>query len=480
MPVNNTTVPTSDNTGHQQHYAAGGIASGIIGTIGNIWSTQMKNDADDRRYAQAVRDNRQNARDAFARQQALQKESERYNSVQNKVSMLRQAGLNPALAYGDLGSSAVGVGSADQAAPASPAPAAAADMSGLATIPMNMSTMMDVQQKGITNKYLDTKNTQEIFKMIAETQKLLADTTLTEEQRQNLIDFRSDQLKLLKAQTAAQTGAAHQSEAQSEYITGAQTDLAQANANQAQANADYTKGAKTDLTNEQVKSNKTLQDLNKANASYTRAKQYTEENYNRDEIVSRTELNNTAKTLKREEIEKLDRENSLSRTQKNMIDSWVAKHGYDPGVAKLIYGAFDAAPDGAIKSLESWLDAGNWLPFVSNMVRNFTWKNVQTGKQQSDDTPPSSSSETAPSDQKPDVVQTVPSWQNFNKEMSNKVSKLPPEHQRAYQETHVYVIHYLNNNQLYQYRKDLYYAQTNEEFWNMYQKWYKIAQKQSK
>lgn len=152
-PVNDTTVSTSDNTGHQQHLASGGFYGGFS-TIASLYNQRVINEENDRRYEKSVRDNRRNADVAFRRQQALQKEAEDYNSYQNKVRMLRQAGLNPALAYGDL-SSSVSAGSADQAAPGSPIPAqASADFSGMQQIPQAINTMYDTQQKAITNKFL--------------------------------------------------------------------------------------------------------------------------------------------------------------------------------------------------------------------------------------------------------------------------------------------------------------------------------------
>lgn len=372
-PVNDTTVSTSDNTGHQQHLASGGFYGGFS-TIASLYNQRVINEENDRRYEKSVRDNRRNADVAFRRQQALQKEAEDYNSYQNKVRMLRQAGLNPALAYGDL-SSSVSAGSADQAAPGSPIPAqASADFSGMQQIPQAINTMYDTQQKAITNKYLDTKNTQEIFRMIAETQKMLADTTLTEEQRENLIAFRSQQLDLLKAQTDAQIASAKQSEATAEFTSGANTELAKANASNAAASAAFTSGVGTDKARQDIATSKSQASLNRANTSYTKEKERTEVEYNRDLIASKTLLNDAVNKVNQEQAHALERDNNLSDDQKNAISKWMREHGYSKGLDKFVYKAFESAPEHTTKSISSWLDAGNWLPFVSNLIRTFSWK----------------------------------------------------------------------------------------------------------
>ena len=396
---------TSDNTGHQQHMVS---ASTPVGMFYDFVKTDQQNRLDSKRYRQAVRDNRANADVAYQRQRALMDKAEQYNSYQNKVSMLRQAGLNPALAFGDL-SASVGAGSADQAAPVSPMSANAPDASIITKLPEALSVAEDIKQKQITNKYLDFKTSQEIFKMIAETNKMLADTSLTEEQRNNLLAFRDEQLNLLRAQTKSNTAAAEQSAATAAYTSGTLTDVGK---------------SQVTLNEEKAKTEPVTRSNIAANTSYTKAKQVTEEEYTRPEIVSRTDLNKYSKSLTSEQIEALDRENSLSRTQKNMIDQWCEEHGYDPGVAKMIYQVFDESKV-AVDKLSSWLDAGNWLPFVSNMVRNFSWKTPD----KDDDIPPKKKSDNAFTEEdkklmreyhdKINQLYSMPSDQNFNNHLAD-------------------------------------------------------------
>lgn len=414
-----------DNTGHQQNIQEGSgsgsggsdLASTALSIGYDIFKTVNQNKQNKQMYARQVADNRENAAVAFERQKALMDKAEQYNSYQNKVSMLRQAGLNPALAFGDLGSS-VAAGSADQAAPGSYHAANAPDANLLAQLPEKMSIAQDIRTKEITNKYLDFKSSQEIFKMIAETNKMIADTSLTEEQRNNLLAFRDEQLNLLRAQTKSNTAAAEQSAATAAYTSGTLTDVGKS---QIPVNESVAK-----LNDEKAKTEPFQRSNLASETALNKAKKVTEEDYNRSEILSRTELNKTAKTLNIEEIDKLDRENSLSNRQKRMIDEWCAEHGYDDGVSKMIYQAFDQASKSGVESLSSWLDAGNWLPFVSNMVRNFTWRNVM----KSDDIPPSQPSQSvtpSPSTGNGAAVKPNPSVSNFEKHVDKIVSSANPD-----------------------------------------------------
>lgn len=449
--VHNSRVAPPDNTGHQQNIQegsgsdGGGLASTALSIGYDIFKTANQNKENRKMYNRQVADNRYNSDVAFQRQQALMASSEAYNSYQNKVSMLRQAGLNPALAFGDLGSS-VAAGSADQAAPATPFPANAPNSNLVANLPAALSTFEDIKQKQITNKYLDFKSSQEIFKMIAETNKMIADTSLTDEERNNLITFRSQQLELLKSQTASNDAAAKQSVAQAEYTSGTLTDVGKSiiKLNESSAN----------LYDEKAKSEPVNRANTAANTSLTKTKEQTEKDYNRPEILSRTELNNSAKTLNQEEIEKLDRDNSLSRRQKRMIDEWCKDHGYDDGISKFIYQAFDAAPKSSVESLSSWLDAGNWLPFVSNMVRNFTWRNVM----KSDDIPPSdsSSSPVPPSSDNGAAVKPNPSVSNFEKQVDKMMSKATDEQKFIMDHFFRNVYPKLSEIDQYKFRSDFY------------------------
>lgn len=398
--INPHQVATSDNTGHQQHL---GSYSTAFGAVYDFAKTNWQNMIDSRRYRESVRDNRKNATDSYYRQLSLMKEAEKYNSVQNQVRMLREAGLNPALAYGSLGSASVSTPSADQASPASFPSANAPDASIVSNLPAALSESQDILQKSITNKYLDTKNTQEIFKMIAETQKLIADTSLTEEQKENLIKFRDQQLELLKAQTDSQTAAAKQSTAVANYTEGAQTAATKAS---------------TDLSKAQTKRVDSEINLNEASASNARAsaklsneKSKTESNI-RDELVSRKDLNDSLKKFKDLEYDDLDLKYKLSKSQRDMIANYCKEHDYNEGVEKAIMLALDNAPVKGLDALESWLDAGNWFPFVSNMVRNLMWKSPT----KDDDIPPSDfNSRSKPfthdisnSSRPTDVVKTIP------------------------------------------------------------------------
>lgn len=354
---------TSDNTGHQQHMVNVG-ASTPLGVFYDFVKTDQQNRLDSKRYRQSVRDNRANADVAYQRQRALMDKAEQYNSYQNKVSMLRQAGLNPALAFGDL-SASVAAGSADQAAPVSPMGANAPDASIITKLPDALSVAEDIKQKQITNKYLDFKTSQEIFKMIAETNKMLADTSLTEEQRNNLLAFRDEQLNLLRAQTKSNTAAAEQSAATAAYTSGTLTDVGKS---QIPVNESVAK-----LNDEKAKTEPFQRSNLAANTALAKTHKETEENYTRAEILSRKELNDWSRNLTEEEVNKLFRENQLAQAQKDMIHAYCVEHGYDQGIEQMIGIAFQTAAAEVPKNLAEFLNGGHWIRFVSDMVKAFKW-----------------------------------------------------------------------------------------------------------
>lgn len=414
----------ADNTGHQQNIQEGsGSGSGFGGSLAStalsigydIFKTAQQNKQNKQMYARQVADNRENAAVAFERQKALMDKAEQYNSYQNKVSMLRQAGLNPALAFGDLGSS-VAAGSADQAAPGSYHAANAPDANLLAQLPEKISIAEDIRQKEITNKYLDFKSSQEIFKMIAETNKMIADTSLTDEQRNNLLAFRDEQLNLLRAQTKSNTAAAEQSAATAAYTSGTLTDVGKS---QIPVNESVAK-----LNDEKAKTEPFQRSNLAANTALAKTHKETEENYTRGEILSRKELNEWSKNLTQEEVEKLVRENGLAKAQRNMIHSWCLEHGYDEGVEQMIGIAFQTAGSEVPKNLAEFLNGGHWIRFVSDMVKAFKWSSPgddeigkkksgsietpTTGKPSESPTPIGGSVSNTPSPYLPDGVREFP------------------------------------------------------------------------
>lgn len=413
-PVQYKPPSTSDNTGHQQHMVNVG-ASTPIGMFYDFIKTDQQNRLDSKRYRQAVRDNRANADVAYQRQRALMDKAEQYNSYQNKVSMLRQAGLNPALAFGDL-SASVAAGSADQASPVSPMGAHSPDASIITKLPDALSVAEDIKQKQITNKYLDFKTSQEIFKMIAETNKMLADTSLTEEQRNNLLAFRDEQLNLLRAQTKSNTAAAEQSAATAAYTSGTLTDVGKS---QISVNESTAK-----LNDEKAKTEPFQRSNLAANTALAKTHKETEENYTRGEILSRKELNEWSKNLTEEQVEKLVRENGLAKAQRNMIHSWCVEHGYDEGVEQMIGIAFQTAGSEVPKNLAEFLNGGHWIRFVSDMVKAFKWSSPgddeigkkksgsieipTTGKPSENPTPTGGSVFNTPSPYLPDGVREFP------------------------------------------------------------------------
>ena len=341
--VNKTEVASSrrgvhDNTGHQQfqfngtatgagigssfgggYGAAIGAGIGLIGDTVNYFLNK-KQQARQQRNAERA------AAVAYGRQRELMAESERYNSVQNKVDQLRQAGLNPALAYGELGSVSVATPSAPQAdtpgyTPAefgSVASGAVSSTQAFLNEQAAASAAQDVVTKQITNRYLDTRSLAELQRINAQISKDLADTSLSDEQRKNLQELRDYNIKLMLSQAKNNYASADKLLADKEYVEGAATDLAVANAGAANASAG--------LSREKINTEKTIQGLNVASEDLTYAKITTEET-----VQNLNRVNQALVNLKKDD---LALQLHLTKAEVKMIDDFVKKHDLPQGSDK--------------------------------------------------------------------------------------------------------------------------------------------------
>lgn len=407
-PIDNTghqqrVVNTSDNTGHQQHVgqgaaagaAAGGAFAGVPGAVvGGAFglATDLIGYYHNKKEAKRQQEEaRKNAATQYAYQRSLMAEAERYNSVQNKVSQLRQAGLSPALAFGQVGTSSVPPGSA-----AAPETAPRVDFpgqklgqdfnaisQGLLSAQTSQSVAQDVVTKQIDNRYRDIRNISELQKINAEITKDLADASLSDEQRTNLQALRDANIKLMLAQAESNLASAGKFTAEKEYIEGVGSDLAVANAGAADAAAG--------LSRAKTKTEGTVQELNKAKTKTEETVQaLNEEKVNTE--LSIQDLNYAARNLKNVDTERLSLDLKLKRSEVRSLERFVKQHDLPEGSVQALMFAFDEFAKGSGKGLSEFLSGTNWIHAVTEITKIFKWD-----KSQDDDFSKSTSNDSAPS-----------------------------------------------------------------------------------
>lgn len=486
--INKTEVASSrrgvqDNTGHQQfqfngtatgagigasfgggYGAAIGAGIGLIGDTANYFFNK-KQQARQQRNAERA------AAVAYGRQRELLAESERYNSVQNKVDQLRQAGLNPALAYGDLGSVSVSTPSAPQADTpgytpvsfGSAAAGAAATTQALLNEQAAASAAQDVVTKQITNKYLDTRSLAELQRINAQISKDLADTSLSDEQRKNLQELRDYNIKLMLSQVKNNYASADKFLADKEYVEGAATDLAAANAYNATEQG-KTQQSVRNLNNAKVKTEQTVQDLNVATEDLTYAKITTEETVQN--------LNRANQALVNVKKDDLAMQLHLTNSEVKMIDDFVKKHDLPQGSDKALMLAFEEFGKGSGKGLSEFLSGTNWMRSITEMVKIFKWD-----KSQDDDyavTPGSGKKVVKPLDDIPAAVTPNPSKSHYEQHREKLLSGMN-DTQRSmmeYFDSHIYPK--LSETDQYNYRKELYDTNDPDKAYDIQKKYYGI------
>lgn len=384
-----------DNTGHHQFQFEGtatGAATGAsfgggygaaigagIGLVGDSvnYFLNRKSQREQQKIAN------QNAATQYARQRELLKETERYNSVQNQVDMLRQAGLNPALAYGSLSSASVSTPSAVAAESVPPsaadfgsASASAADVSSaLLSGVQQASSAQDVVTKQITNRYLDTRSIAELQRINSEIQKDLADASLSDEQRENLQSLRDTNIKLMLAQAESHLANAQKSIADKEYVEGAATDLAAANAFNAREQG-KTQSSVRALNTAKTKTESTQQDLNISKI----ATEESQQDLNFAKVTTEEtiqNLNRATHALTNVKTKDLSLQLKLSSKEVSMLEKFVKDHDLPSGSVKPLMLAFDEFSKGTGKGLSEFLSGTNWMRSITELVKIFKWDKSQ-------------------------------------------------------------------------------------------------------
>lgn len=176
--------------------AIGGIASGISSIYAANKNYRSQQETNEMNYRIAQETNQANLdlyREQYADSVAQWNRENAYNDPSQQVQRLSRAGLNPALNFGS-GDNTAGSMSLPSASPAVGATMEAPQihysdtyvtqaLASLSSLLESSKSSEEAKGLAIDNQYRDAKNKHELDKIIAENQKILADTAVSQEQR---------------------------------------------------------------------------------------------------------------------------------------------------------------------------------------------------------------------------------------------------------------------------------------------------------
>lgn len=413
----------------------GGLAGGVPGALLSL-GTNLLQQYFQNRQARKNQDsqnafNAEQAALANARASDLMDKEKRLNSVQRQVSDLRMAGLNPALATGQISagtvsgtSSPAASGSAAPAAPYTPVDLAANMMTAAQVENLESSSALNranTSNVDLNNKYIDSLRQSDIAKQFAEIAKLKTSAALDDSQKKQIDDL----LDLLKRQyesTITLNNANASAVPQSIEESKARQGLAEAQA----ATEPFKRSnlsADTNLKKEQAATEPTRRENISADTGLKSAQTLTES--------EQQQVLRTVAALNTVNKDKLALDLGLSTKQRDMIHDYCVKHGLDEGYEKAIYLALDefsqsaghGVPQTALQVLGSWLDGGNWLHFIaSSRLNEVIAQNAESNKKTADAAP--SAPPVKESNDPVDVVRTVPSDANLAKHVESMSKKI--------------------------------------------------------
>lgn len=436
------------------------------------YKRQMKLDDAERKFnAEEAQKQRQAS---FSSAMALQRQQENYNSEQAQVSRLKQAGLNPALLYGGATSSS-SIASAPQSAASSSAGSASASSVGSGTVSdsilqqaqidnLNKNTesqQQDVVSKETNNKYLEQKIQNDLRKQIAEIDNIIENTELTKEERENLIALREATIKKLLSEATKNL-------AESDYISGAQTDLARAR--------EETEGTIQDLNAAKSKTEKSQDNLNKEQAETEKTKRRLQREQAKTEKTKRI-LNAAEAAFKGMSAKEIKQRYNLKDDEIKLFTKYCKKLGIPKGFVKGILGAYGSFTEGVGKGVSEFFSGNTWLNFINDRYRTDQWSKPQNGSDESPATSqnevPQNSQDVEPAEDKDDVAKTVPSNTTLMHHIQqlDKSEPFPKEFRENYNKQYKWLFEQAQkHNELDKMKKDLYYnTQTTQQFM---EKWY--------
>lgn len=386
------------------------LASSSYGIVGDLINYGINSASQSRQNA--FSSSMQARAHAYSRES--QREAENYNSARGQVSRLKEAGLSPAIMYGSGLQQSV---TAQSGTTSTVPDYAKLTLRGIEAAQLaeqsrinNASVanlMSDTGKKHAEEDYQRIVNSNQGIRQYIENSKLLKELELmesqkdlTNEQRQNIADLRENINKLNEA-------LAKQASASADYTSGALTDKTKADERVSDSTVPVLESEKK-LNDAKTKTEGTQQDLNKAKT--------TTEDYQQKLMQSEArKINIDADTLAQQL--------QIDSAQYRLIKNFCEKYDLPRGSEKAIMLALEdfakssgtTVPKLAGDVLGSWLDAGNWLPFISQQNRTASWSKPQNG---SDEKPLSGSPQT---DSKPQG--SLPQTESYSPDQREYIHK---------------------------------------------------------
>lgn len=431
------------------------------------WQTNKNNRLADRRQRELNSYNSAEAAAARDAQFALMDKQSRLNSVQSQVHQLRSAGLNPALATGQISPGTVSAAGAAQASASVPVPPEQKQRGNFSEIAQNSMlaaqienlqsssalNRSNIQTAEIERRTLDERFQTEIAKQLQEIARLKTSAALDESQKKQIDEL----LDLLKSQYKSQIDLNVATTAKTE----SEVPLAEQNIKESESRIDLNKST--------IQTQKTEQKLNKSATGLNMFKQLTEQ--------EQAELVRTLQNLNSVNTEKLRFELGLTKSQYDLVKEFCKKHNLSDGWVKGIMYAFDDfahssgtnVPKTALDVLESWLDGGNWLHYLASNKFNSV---IAQGKKNLDDVNEKTNPEF---DKTSDAVKTVPSVESFNKQMKMN-SKFMTDVEKSLYRDILKKYPRMTEEQQREFRRDFYYMSKKNKV-SIINKWFSISEK---
>lgn len=321
----------------------GGLPGFIFGLASDVTSYFLNKKSSERANKFASEE----AEKAFAREYAASLEAREYNSEMNQVERMKKAGLSPALAYGQLSSSAMQPPSSSAASASQQAPASFDGAVEGATQGMRIGidaqkaeSLIDLQSQqsaktSVERVQVEIDNLTRNKTNIANYEALLASRDLDDATRRRIITLLDTEKEQLGETIRNLRAATSKLGVETEFISGAQTEQAHA--------ASY-------LAYEQGKTQKSVRDLNEEHVNLSATQ--------RKKIIS--------------EINRIDYDLDNDLEARQAVKDKLDEYGIDPRYWRYVSDFLrEVAPEvthDVTKSLSSWISGDNWIPFFGRWL----------------------------------------------------------------------------------------------------------------
>lgn len=320
-----------------------GLAGDVVGYFTNKKQQERANEF-----------NKQQAADAFAREQMAQREAAHWNSEQAQVERLKKAGLSPALAYGQMSPSTM---QAANSSAASAAPMPNQDFSGAASgaeaganaaiSAQQAESLIELQsaqgaKTELERIQLEIDNITRHRQNIAGIEQQLAAANLDKATKSRLELLMQEEKNQLLASIDNLKASSANFGAQAKFISGAQTSQALADANLKAAQT-TTEKERPALVKAQVETEWSSSNLNVHLARES------------EERKNQVYLANKEYSSHWDAIE-------------GLLEDYGINKAYTPIAVKFLSALYPEIAAKGSQAVESWIDGGTWIDFFARWI----------------------------------------------------------------------------------------------------------------